>query len=148
MRIDISDRQLDQDFEGIITFGRLYLQFYQNNMQSFIGFVLRFNLDFTSALIISDECWGVADKCALNRTANLLPRILFVVELESYGKDDHFVNIKCDLPLLFESLKIIYATWCINFQGHCPYAYPKLIFSRNIYLVWRVYYQERGVGKT
>ena len=73
MRINISDRQLHQNFEDVKTFGRLYLQFYQNYMQSFIGFILRLNLDFASVLIILDEYRGFADKCALNRAANLLP---------------------------------------------------------------------------
>jgi len=146
--INISNWQLHQDWQYIKTFGRFYFQLHESYVKSFIRFALRLNLDLLSALIILHKYRGVMNECALNRITRLLPRVLFVVELESYGKDDHFVNIKCDLPLLFQSLKIICATWCINFQGHCPYAYPKLIFSRNIYLVWRVYYQERGVGKT
>ena len=66
MRIDISDRQLDKDLEEIKTFVRLYYQFYQNYMQSFVGFVLRLNLDFHSVLIICHECRGMVDECALN----------------------------------------------------------------------------------
>ena len=104
MLVDISDRQLDQDLEDIKTFCRFYMQFYKNDMQSFISFVLRFNLDLLSVFIILDEYRGVADKCALNRAANLLPRVLFVVELESYGKHDHFVNVYSDVPLLCQSL--------------------------------------------
>ena len=73
-------------------------------MKSLIGFVLRFNLDFLSVLIILDEYRGIVDKCALNRAANLLPGVLFVVELESYGKNDHFVNVHSDVPLLCQSL--------------------------------------------
>jgi len=109
-------------------------------MKTFISFVLRLNLNFLSVLIILDECRGIADQCALNRTANLLPRVLCVVKLESYGKNDHFINVYGNVPLFFQSLKIICATWCRNFQAHCPNAYPKLIFSWDIYLVWRFEY--------
>jgi len=101
-------------------------------MQSFISFVLRLNLDFHCVFIIRDEYRGVVDKCALNGAANLLPRVLFVVELESYGKHDKLVNIYSDVPLLSQSLQIVCTTWCINFQGHFPYAYQKLIFSGDI----------------
>ena len=104
MRIDISNRQLNQDFQDIKTFSRFYLQFYQHYMQSFLHFVLRLNLDYPSVLIILNEYRGIADKCALNRAANLLPRVLFVVNLESYGKNDHFVNVYAHVPLLFQSL--------------------------------------------
>jgi len=83
--INISDRQLDQDLQGIKTCHRFYLQFDQNYMQSLIHFVLRFNLNFQCVLIILDEYRCIADKCSLNRATNLFPRILFVVELESYG---------------------------------------------------------------
>jgi len=84
-------------------------------MQSFIGFVLRLDLNFLSVLIILDEYRGIADKCALNRATNLLPRVLFVVELESYHKHDHFVNIHGHMPLLTQSLQRICITWCTNF---------------------------------
>jgi len=47
------------------------------------------------------------DKCAFYRSANLLPRVLFVISLESYANYDHFVNIYSDVPLLFQSLKIV-----------------------------------------
>jgi hypothetical protein len=100
MRIDICDWQLDQDLEDIKTFGRLYHQFYKQYMQSFIGFVLRFYLDFHSVLIILDEYRGIADKCAINGATNLLPRVLFVVQLESHSKHDNFVNVYGDMPLL------------------------------------------------
>ena len=73
VRIDISDGQLDQDLEDMKTFGRLYMQFYQNYMQSFIGFVLRFNLNYLSVLIIIHKYWGIMDKCALNRATKFLP---------------------------------------------------------------------------
>ena len=101
-------------------------------MQSFIGFVLRFDLDFHSVLIILDEYRGIVDKCALNRATNLLPGMLFVVELESYGKHDHFVNVYGDVALLVQSLQRICVTRCFNFEGHCPRAYPKLIFSWDV----------------
>jgi hypothetical protein len=132
MLIEISDRQLDQDLKHIKTFGRLDLQFHQNDMQSFIGFVLRLNLDFHSELIILDEYRGIMDKCALNRAANLLPRVLFVVKLKSYGKHDHFVNVYGDVPVFSHSLQRICVTWCFDFQGYCPRAYPKLVFSGDI----------------
>ena len=101
-------------------------------MESFIGFVLRFNLDFLSVLIIRDEYRGVVEKCTLNRAASLLPRVLFYIELESYAKLDHFVNIHSDATLLCQSLQIICATWCINFHGYFPNAYEKLIFPKYI----------------
>ena len=107
MWIDISNRQLDQDFEDTETFIRFYMPFHQHYMQSFIGFVLRFNLDFLSVLIIGDECRGIEDKCALNRAANLLPRVLFIVELESHHKNDHLVNVYTHMSCLFQSLQIV-----------------------------------------
>jgi len=107
-------------------------------MKSFIGFVLRLNLDFHSVLIILNEYRGIVDKSALNGAANLIPRVLFVVELESHAKQDHFINVYSDVPLLCQSLQLICVTWRTNFQGHCPRAYPKLIFPRHIYFVRRV----------
>jgi len=85
MRINISDRQLDQDLQGVKKFHRFYLHFDQNYMQSLIRFILRFNFNFQCVLIILYEYRCIADKCSLNRAANLLPRIFFVIELESYG---------------------------------------------------------------
>jgi len=76
-------------------------------MQSFISFVLRFDLDCLSVLIILDEYRGMVDKCALNRAALHLPGLLFVVELESYDKNNHFVNVHGDAPLLCQSLQIV-----------------------------------------
>jgi hypothetical protein len=76
-------------------------------MKSLVSFVLRFNLDFLSVFIILDEYRGIVDKCSLNRTANFFPRVLFVVELESYDKHHHFVNVNSDVPLLFQSLQIV-----------------------------------------
>jgi len=69
-------------------------------MQTFIHFILRLNLDISSVLIIRDESRGIMNECALNRAANFLPRLLIVVELESYGKHDHFVNVYSDVLLL------------------------------------------------
>ena len=69
-------------------------------MQSFIGFVLRFNLDCLCVLIILDEYRGIMDKCALNGATNFLPGLLFVIEIESYDKNDHFVDVHSDVPLL------------------------------------------------
>ena len=107
-------------------------------MKSLVSFVLRFNLDFLSVLIIGDECRGIEDKCALNRAANLLPRVLFIVELESHDKYDHLLNVYTHMSCLFQSLQIVWATRRINFEGNFPYAYEKMVFSRNIYLVWSV----------
>ena len=98
-------------------------------------------------LIILDECRGIADKCALNGATNLLPRVLFVVELERHGKHDHLVNVYGDVPLLSQSLQRICVTRCTNVQGHCPRAYPELIFPRHIELVWWGDDQGRGIGE-
>jgi len=117
-------------------------------MQSFIGFVLRLNLDFHSFLIKLDKYRGIADKGALNGAANFLPRVLFVVEFESYSKYDHFINVYSNVPLLTQSLQLICTTWCFNFYGHLPYAYQKMIFSRKFYIVWSIDDQERGISKT
>jgi hypothetical protein len=73
-------------------------------MKSLISFVLRFNLDFLCVFNIFDEYRGIVDKCSLNRATNFPPRVLFVIELESYLKLDHFVNVHSDDPLLFQSL--------------------------------------------
>ena len=94
-------------------------------MQSFIGFVLWFNLNSLSVLIILDKYRGIVDKRALNGAAKLPPRVLFVVKLESYDKHDHFVDVDSDVPLLFQSLQIVCVAWRINLQSHCPYANPK-----------------------
>ena len=117
-------------------------------MKSFISFVLRLNLNFPSVLIILDKYWGIVDKCTLNIAANLLPRLLFVVELESYGKRDQFVNVYSDMPLLSKSLKIVRTAWCIDFQCHCPCAYPEVISSRNFNIVWSVDHKERRICET
>ena len=73
-------------------------------MKTFISFVLRLNLNFLSVLIILDKYRGISDKCTLNGATNLFPCMLFVVELESYVKHDHFVNVYSDVPLLSQSL--------------------------------------------
>ena len=117
-------------------------------MKSFIGFILWFYLNGSSIFIILDEYRGIVDKCTLNRAASLFPRVLFVVELESYGKCWHFVNVYSDLPFRSQSLQIVWTAWGIHFQSHCPYAYSKLVFSRNIYIVRSINDQERGIGKT
>ena len=62
-------------------------------MQSSVLFVLRLDLDFSIVVIIRDEYRGIVDKCSLDRATRLLPRLLFVIELEGYAKKDHFVNI-------------------------------------------------------
>jgi hypothetical protein len=89
-------------------------------MQSFIGFVLWFNLNSLSVLIILDEYRGIVDKCALNRATDLLPGVLFVIELESYDKNDHFVNVHGDVPLFCQSLQKVRTARGINLQSHCP----------------------------
>ena len=93
MRLDIRNRQFHKYFQGIKTFGRFYVQFHQYDMQSFIGFVLRFYLNFSPFFMILNKYRGVMDKCSLNGAASFLPGVLFVVELESYDKNDHFINI-------------------------------------------------------
>jgi len=47
-------------------------------------------------LIILDKYRGIVDECTFNRATNLLPRVLLVVELESNGKHDQFVNVYSD----------------------------------------------------
>ena len=116
-------------------------------MQSLIHFILRLNLDFLWVLVILDEYWGIAYECALNRAADFFPRALFVVEIESYSKNDHFVNVYSGEPLHFQSLQIVGATRCCHFQRHFPYADEEFVFSWNIYIVWRIYDQERGIDK-
>jgi hypothetical protein len=118
MLFDISDRQLDQNLEHIKTSGGLDLQFHQNYMQSFISFILRLNLDFHCVFIIRYKCRGIVDECALNGATNLLPRVLFVVELESHDKHDHCVDVNGDVPLLTQSLQRIFVTWRTDVQGH------------------------------
>ena len=73
-------------------------------MQSFVGFVLWFYLNYLSMVIIIHESRGIVDKCAFNRATSFLPGLLFGVELESYDKNDHFVNVHGDMPLLCQSL--------------------------------------------
>jgi len=117
-------------------------------MKSFIGFVLRFDLDYLSVVIINHKSRGIVDKCTLYRAANLLPRVLFVIELESYDKHDYFVDVYSDVPLFCQTLQIVCATRCFNFQRDCPYTYPKMIFPWDVYIVWRGDEQERRIGKT
>jgi len=104
MRVDVSDRQFHHDLQYIKTFRRFYVEFYKNYMKSFIWFILWFNLNCLAVFIILDEHRGIVDKCTLDRAANLLPWLLFVVELESYYKDNHFVNVYSDVPLFCQSL--------------------------------------------
>ena len=148
MRINISDRQLHQNSQTIETFHRFDIEFDQNHMHSFIRFVLRINLDFSSALIIRHKSWGIPDKCALNKAASFLPRMLFGVELESHNKHDQFVNIRGYASLLCQSLQIGRGAWCIHLQSHFPDADIKAVCSRHGYLVWRVDDQESGIGDT
>jgi len=73
VRVDISDGQLDQDFKCIKIFDRIYLDFNQDFMESFIGFGRRLHRDFLSMVIVLDEYRSVVDERPLDRTANLLP---------------------------------------------------------------------------
>jgi hypothetical protein len=73
-------------------------------MKSFICFIMWFNLNCLFLIIIIHEVWGIVNKYPLYRATDLLPRVLFVVELESYGKHDHFVNVHGDMPLFCQSL--------------------------------------------
>jgi hypothetical protein len=54
-------------------------------MYSLINFFHRFYLDFSIMIIILDEFWSFVDKYPLNRAASFLPRLLFVIKLESDG---------------------------------------------------------------
>ena len=62
-------------------------------MQSSILFVLGLDLDRLFVIVISHELWGIINECALDRTASLLPGLLFFVELERYDQIDHFVDV-------------------------------------------------------
>ena len=73
-------------------------------MQPFIWFVSRLNLDISIMIIIADKYRGIVDEYPLNRATRFLPWVVFVVELESYDKNDHFVNVYSDVPLLCQSL--------------------------------------------
>ena len=130
------------------SFRRFYVQFYQNYMKSLIRFVHRPDLDLSAVFIILHKYRGVVDEYALNRTASLLPGLLFVIELENYDKNYHFVNVYANTPLLIQSLQIVRPAWCINFKRDFPNSKPKLIFSRNLHLIWSVDDQERRIGKT
>jgi hypothetical protein len=79
------------------------LHFNQNLMDATIWFFLRLNRDLTIIFIIYDELRSVVDEYPLIRTAGLVPRVLFVVELESHDKDDHLVNIDANMPLIYQS---------------------------------------------
>ena len=73
-------------------------------MMTLIHFILRFYLDCLFVIIILYEMWGIVKRYPLDRATSLLPRVLFVIELESYGKNDQFVNVYGDVPLLCQSL--------------------------------------------
>ena len=62
-------------------------------MQTFILFVFRFYLNFPVMIIVLHKLRGIVDECALDRTARFLPRLFFVVELESYYENCLFVNV-------------------------------------------------------
>jgi hypothetical protein len=76
-------------------------------MYSSIRFFLGLDRNFSKIFIILDEYRCIVDECPLDRAASLLPRLLFVVELESHGKHDHFVNVYGDVPFLYQSLIIV-----------------------------------------
>jgi len=116
-------------------------------VESLIGFGLGLHRNFQGVVIVLHEYWGIVNKCTLNRAARLLPRLLFVVELESYGKHDHFVNVYGDVPLLFQPLQIILVTRGIDFHCHFPNSEPKTIHARNSYFVGRFDDQRRGIGE-
>ena len=63
-------------------------------MCSSIHFVDGFDLDFSLVIIVPHESRGIVDECALDITARFLPGVPFVVELETYGKNYHLVNIQ------------------------------------------------------
>ena len=62
-------------------------------MQSLVIRILRLDLDFSFGLIVFHKFVDTVDKCALDVAARLLPRLFFVVELESHGKNDQFVDV-------------------------------------------------------
>ena len=148
MLIDICNWQLNQDFQYIKTFLRFYLHFDQNFVHSTILFVLRLNLNFSIVFIIFDEYRGIIDKYPLDRATRFLPRLTLVVELESYAKNDYFVNIQNSMTFLFNSLQVSRVARGSNIQSHCPNAYPKLIFAWNIYIVWGIDDQGVGISET
>ena len=92
--MNISDGQLHKYFQYMKTFHRVYLQFYQNFMQSSILFVLGLDLYRLFVIVISHELWGIINECTLDRTASLLPGLLFIVELERYDQIYHFVDVQ------------------------------------------------------
>ena len=73
-------------------------------MQPFIWSVHRLNLDISIMIVIADKYRGIVDEYPLNRATRFLPWVVFVVELESYDKNDHFVNVYSDVSFLFNPL--------------------------------------------
>ena len=85
MRINVTDRQLHQYLQCIKTFRGFYLYFYQNFMESFLLFVLRFNLDRSFVIIIFNEYRGIVDERTLYVATSFLPRLLFIVKVERHN---------------------------------------------------------------
>ena len=117
-------------------------------MQSLISFVLGLDLDLHIVIIILHKCRGIVDKCSLDGAARLLPRLLFVVELESYDQHNHCIDVQSSMAFLCNSLQISRVTGGSDFKSHFPNPQPKLILSRNVHLIWSVDDQERRIGET
>ena len=130
------------------TFQRFYHYFYQNYMRSFIHFVFRLDLDFPAIFLILNEYRGIMYKCSLNRAARFLPRLLFVVELESHDKNYHFVNIQAKVSLLSQSLQIGLVTRGMNLQLNFPNTQPKVVIADDGHIVWSIDDQESGILET
>ena len=120
MPIDVSDRQLDQDFEDIKTFGGLYHQLYQNDVQSFIGFVLRFDLDSLFVFIVRDEYRCIVEQSLLDSAAYQIPRLPFVVFFKVNVQQNLFVEMQTHCALLFKALQVIGTAWWDDCQGDAP----------------------------
>ena len=73
-------------------------------MESFISFVLRFNLDFMSVLIILNKRWGVMYKRPLYNPTDLAPRLALIISIKSHLQLHHPININSNMRLLSHPL--------------------------------------------
>ena len=117
-------------------------------MKSLIRFVHRPDLDLSAVFIILHKYGGVVDESPLDRAARFCPWLLFVVNLESYSENNHFVNVNASVALFFNSVQVSRTTRCNNFQRDFPNSKPKFIISRNKHIIWSVDNQGRGIRKT
>ena len=70
------------------TFLRIYHQLYENFMESLVHFVLRFDQNLLTVLIILHKSRSIEDECSLDITTSFLPGLLFVVKLEIYDENN------------------------------------------------------------